>query len=667
MMRSLFAGVSGLRTHQIRMDVIGNNIANVNTTAFKSGRALFHDMLAQTLRGGASASQDGSQGGINPMQVGLGTALATVDTMHSQGNLQTTGRITDLAIQGEGFFVLSDGTSQVYSRDGAFGLGDDGDLANPANGYKVQGWQADNNGVVDTSGALEALNIPIGLRMEAKETTQMTLRGNLDAAAAVGTQGTVTTSMNLLTYGAGTDLLSVLFNSSGTDLGLDAGSAIVISGDGGATSTTFTTVAGTTLADLATAIQTELRNTSATATVTVDSSGRLAVSNPTGGGAALLDIQIQSGDPTPNTYLEGLVADLQGAMALDGSATSGTTLTYATGTDYLTNLFNVDGTSLGLSVSDVITVDGKKGTVAVAQGSLTVAADTALSDLAAAVESTFSITNTTGVVVNATGGVTINGDTGAGYGVTDVAINTSTGNNILKTAMTYTQTQAANGGLYTTSVQVYDSLGEGHAVTLVFDKYAANVWRWQAIESGGEVGVGTKTVTFASSGAYLSEGGGAISFDPGNGALGISIDPIFTGMTQYAGDYTVSVATQDGFEQGELNGFAISADGTVTGSYTNGMTRTLGRIAVAKFNNPSGMVRVGENLFASSANSGLAQIGSADSGGRGSINSGTLEMSNVDLAQEFTDMIITQRGFQTNARIITTADEMLQELVNLKR
>ncbi|HEY8391169.1 MAG TPA: flagellar hook-basal body complex protein, partial [Capillibacterium sp.] len=141
MMRSMFAGVSGLRNHQTRMDVIGNNIANVNTVGYKTSRVTFADTLYQTLKG-ATAPQN-NRGGINPQQVGLGVSLASIDVLHTPGNLQTTGVNTDLAIQGNGFFILSDGNQEYYTRAGNFSMDTSGRLVY-SNGLQLQGWLADN-------------------------------------------------------------------------------------------------------------------------------------------------------------------------------------------------------------------------------------------------------------------------------------------------------------------------------------------------------------------------------------------------------------------------------------------------------------------------------------------------------------------------------------------
>ncbi len=177
MMRSLCSGVSGLQNHQTRMDVLGNNIANVNTTGFKKGRVNFQDMLSQTLSGAARPTDE--VGGVNPKQVGLGMVIATIDTIHTQGALQSTGVMTDLALQGNGFFVLQDGEKSYYTRNGAFALDENGRLVNPANGMRVQGWMAQTVGgmtCVNTAADIADLVIPVGSKDPAKATTDVCVR-----------------------------------------------------------------------------------------------------------------------------------------------------------------------------------------------------------------------------------------------------------------------------------------------------------------------------------------------------------------------------------------------------------------------------------------------------------------------------------------------------------
>lgn len=181
MMRSLYSGVSGLQNHQTRMDTIGNNISNVNTNGFKRGRVTFQDLISQRLEGAARPNEQ--RGGVNPQQVGLGMNVASIDTLHEQGSLESTGQKDDLAIQGDGFFVMRDGDRQVYTRAGNFGLDSDGTLVNPANGMRVQGWQAqEENGetFVNTSGSIEDLQIPVGGKDPARATQQVQFASNLD-------------------------------------------------------------------------------------------------------------------------------------------------------------------------------------------------------------------------------------------------------------------------------------------------------------------------------------------------------------------------------------------------------------------------------------------------------------------------------------------------------
>jgi flagellar hook protein FlgE len=188
MMRSLFSGVSGLKNHQTRMDVIGNNISNVNTYGFKASRVTFQDMLSQTIAGAAKPEEN--KGGVNPKQIGLGMTIASIDRIFSQGSLQTTGNQTDLAISGDGFFIVSDGDKKFYTRSGTFGLDKNGSLVNPANGLKVQGYMAEKNAkgemiVRDNGGATQDLVIPVYSKVEAKETSNIRYKCNLDSRTSV--------------------------------------------------------------------------------------------------------------------------------------------------------------------------------------------------------------------------------------------------------------------------------------------------------------------------------------------------------------------------------------------------------------------------------------------------------------------------------------------------
>jgi len=666
MMRSLFAAISGLVNQQVKMDVIGNNVANVNTTGYKSSRVLFQDILSQTLRSGQAPS--GDQGTINPSQVGLGVTIAGIESNFAQGSLETTGKVTDLAIQGDGFFILSNGEGVRYSRAGAFDIGSDGDITNLTTGYKVQGWQADALGAINTTDSLGSIHVPIGSTLEASATSQITMGNNLNGGGAVGTLGAILSSQRFLATAEGADDVSGLRDESGNALSLADGSVIEVSPDGGTTVSTLTK--GTdfdSLAELAAEIQAILRTVSTTATVSVTSSGALEISNPSGGGAAALTVTLASqGGLLPG--FDSAMDSLNGAVLVDDTSTSGALLASATGTDLLVDLYDYQGNSLGLSGSDMVAVSGKLGGIAVADGELAVGGAT-LADLLSELEETFGITNVDGAQLS-DGMVELNCDVGAGYAVSDLGIDTLAGSPSLVSATRFSTSQEADGTTYKTSVDVFDSLGVAHSVGLIFNKTGVNEWDWQARVDGVNVQAGTNTITFDENGRFDWQGGATIEFDPDNGAAPLSITLDLSNLSQGSGTSTASVTGQDGYAQGELASVSIGANGVVSGTYTNGRSRVMGQVAMATFTNPSGLLRAGNNMFeatAQASTTGSGMVGVANSGGRGAITSGALEMSNVDIAKEFVDLIITQRGFQTNARVITTSDELLKELVDLKR
>ncbi|MBX6365779.1 MAG: flagellar hook protein FlgE [Gemmatimonadetes bacterium] len=428
MMRSLFAGVSGLRNHQVRLDVIGNNIANVNTVGFKSSRVTFKEAFAQLVQGASkpSGSDAEVQGGTNPVQVGLGMNIGSIDLQFTQGNLENTGIVTDLAIQGDSFFVVSDGQQRFYTRSGNFQLEASGRLVSATNGYVVQGRMATNGVLSDT---ITDIMLPFGQKAPAAATTVVSVGGNLRADAPI----------------------------------------------------------------------------------------------------------YDPADPT------------------------------------------------------------------------------------------------------------------------------------------------TAGGQRQTSISIYDSQGAKHDLTITFTKTGNNTWDYKITASGVDGSApaptgDTGTLTFNPDGSLnLATPPADFVFTPdGIGAaqtikLDFGRDGDISGLSQFAAPSTAVIREQDGYTMGLLERISIDPTGTITGAFTNGVTQTLGQIVLADFNNPAGLVRIGNNMYAVSANSGAPVLGYAGEGSQSTVTSGALEMSNVDLAQEFTNMITAQRGFQSNARVITASDEMLQELVNLKR
>ena len=466
MMRSLYAGVSGLQNHQVRMDVLGNNISNVNTNGFKKGRVTFQDMLSQTMAGAAKPTDE--VGGINPKQVGLGMLVASIDTIHNQGALQTTGNMTDVAIQGNGFFVLKDGDKFFYTRAGNFGLDQDGYLVNPANGRKVQGWRAETvegNTFISTAKDVEDLIIPVGSKDPARETLNVDFACNLDKRAVVltGNEGRETVDKN--SWVTTKDIYDTFGNVHKLQI-------------------TFTKD------NVAPANPNRWR-----ATIQVDPDAAV----PTNPVSSYNGVSANN-----NTFL--VEFDNQGALSrayVDGQVLAG-------------NQIPVQGDQLQLAIT---------------------------------------------------------------YNVPD--------------------TQPAAQQTFNLNI--------------------------------GTVGL------------YQN------------------------GITQFADTFSTKMIRQDGYPMGYLETFKIDQAGIITGVFSNGTNRELGQLALGSFTNPGGLEKAGENTYVVSNNSGDANIGPSGIAGRGKFIAGALEMSNVDLSEEFTDMIVTQRGFQANSRTITTSDQMLQELLTLKR
>ena len=411
MLQAMYSGISAIEAQQTSMDVIGNNIANVNTTAYKSGRVTFEDQLSQTIQGASTPAAN--VGGTNPQQVGLGVRVSSIGTVMAQGGLQSTAKPTDMAIQGNGYFMLgnTNGTGVSYTRDGSFTLDSNGNLVNGSSGAYVLGWKADPNGKIDATQQITSaskLSIPVGGLTAVQPTSMISFGGNLSADAA--------------------------------------------------------------------------------------------------------------------------------------------------------------------------------------------------------------------------------GSTAA----------------------------------YTRTTKVYDSLGEAANVTLAFTPgTAANTWNWTASGDAGATGSGS--ITFDATGKQTGSTG-TVTLSPTDGATATQpITPDFSGVTQIAGASSAAPTSQNGFAPGTLQSFSVDDTGAISGIFNNGLTRVLGQMALADFPNDAGLSRAGGNTYTPSINSGLPTIGTALSSSLGKISTGYLEQSNVDLSNEFTSMIVTQRGFQANTKIITTVDQLLNDVIQLKQ
>lgn len=433
MEQSLIAAVSGIEANQTYLNVVGNNVANSNTTGYKAESADFTDLLAEQI-GGASAPLPNGQGaGINPIAVGSGVRIGSVSNDQSQGSLLQTNQPTDVAIQGSGFLMVQQGGQTMYTRDGHLTLDANGDLAT-ATGGLVQGWMANAQGVLNTNAPTGPVSIPTGVTMGAQATTALTLQGNLPAWNGTGTATAVPATMNAY------DSL---------------GNAIPVT-------LTFTPVAGT-------ANSWTVQGT---------------VPNPAGGTSKLWS--------TPPTVVFDPTTG--GVKSITGSTT------------------NTDG-SFSLPVGTMPT----------------------------------------------------------GY-----------------------------------------SFPTG------------DTWK--------------------------------IDFPAPSSTAAV---------TQYAGQQTVTFASQDGYASGSLANFAIGSDGTITGSFTNGKTLAIGQLALATFSNPGGLADRGNLEYQATANSGQANVGSPGTGGRGTLIGGSLEGSNVDLAMQLTDLIVAQEAYQANTKVVSTTATNLQALTQM--
>ena len=568
---TLFTGLSGIDVNQTRLNVVSNNIANVNTVAFKSSRALFKPQFYVTDSGGAPPDDD--FGGSNPSQRGLGAVVASIEKDFSTGALEPTGKATDLAIDGDGFFIVQ-GSEQRYTRDGSFSLNSENQLVT-GSGEFVQGFGVDADGNI-APGQLDNITIPLGTTTVARATETAMMEGNLNASGPVASGASILTSQVLTTVGGlarpdGTTLLTNLASATAPATPLMAnGDVFTLQGQrGGRTlpESTFTIGPASTVQDLLNFYQ----------------------------GGLGIETSIPD-DGNPATPLPG------GAIEADVNP-----------------------------VGARLVVTGNMGTA----NALSLAGD---------------------AFVNQSGGVPLvfaDGTNAAG-----IASN------------------PAGESIHTTMV-VYDSLGTPLTVdvTAVLESKsdAGNTWRFFA-NSGDDtdtaLNLGTGTLTFGSDGQLLGTTGTTINIDRAatGAATPLAVNLDFSAMTSLSSRGSELLMTvQDGSAIGTLSAFTIGADGTITGSFTNGLTRTLGQVAMAVFSNPTGLVDEGGNQFTAGANSGAAMITSPLALGAGQIRSGALELSNVDLSEEFINLIISSTGFSASSRVITTSDQLLTELLNSSR
>jgi flagellar hook protein FlgE len=714
------SAVSGLRNQQVAMDVIGNNIANVNTTGFKGGRVTFEEAMSQTLQG--AARPIGGRGGLNPEQIGLGSNVGSIDTMMGQGVLQRTDQITDLAIQGNSYFVFSNGNGNFYGRNGALQIDANGTLVSSTNGFGLQGYTAAQDGTYPAGGRLGDIRIPYGDKAPAHATTEVKFQCNLDSDSEA--LGTVTHTSRFLAVADGGQTLTALNDANGNSLGIQTGDDITVavtSATGAPVSRTFRVGTDiTSLNDLAVSVTQFLTDpeVAGSATGGAGLTGATAALNPasgrmeiTGGAVAINGLQVNSSRPVSNSFVTSAFA-YPSSIAVGTTQSSGTFLRPAIATDLLGNVLNAQGLSLGFEAGDVISINGAVGGQAltsvpgityVAPDAANPAVGTTMGELINGIQAAFRLPPTDGtqqnnpsVSINGAntpgdlipdGSIVIRGQPELAFALSGVSITAENSNAnsvapsrfIANMAATLIQ-DARDTGVHSTSIQVYDQSGDAHSLVMTFTHSGTpNEWLWQATTEGGEniLNGGSGRITFGQDGSPASftyaDGSTSMNFDPMNGSNIVSINldtgtpGSFLGVTQQRSETTTKAIAQDGFTMGKLQKIDIDEKGEVMGTYTNGVTRSIARIALADFKNPAGLTKLGDSMFATSSNSGMAVLGLAGIGTTSTIKAGAIEMSNVDLAAEFTSMITTQRAYQANARVITTSDQMMQELVQLIR
>ena len=568
MMRSLYSGVAGLKTHQIRMDVIGNNIANVNTTAYKSSSMTFSELMSQTTQKASGANATTGVGGTNAKQIGLGVKAGAINTaITTQGSAQSTGNPFDIMITGDNFFVVNNGSENFFTRDGSFYVDGAGNLAMTSTGYNVMGW-----GVDETTGNI-------------KQDTVTALR--IMSAANMTYPPEATTKANI----------------SGI---LDENDKDVTSANGKTVNLNFF----------------DARGYSYTAKFTFKQSGgdktneySMELNKILDSTGAEIDISKLKFGNRSQQKMETKVTLNTDAYKWDGKVLK--TKDGTTEVANLADIFNQDG-SLITPQDDAAAQKQQKALDAIAKA--------------------YGYEGSTDEFLNLYITSTANKDK-------QLTIQDLLGNMM---AGKTTDVLPADGSAITMEGRYFEG------TTVVFNK-----------DTGKLESVGGSTTNLNVNAAFSALGG---NFSD------VTID--LSECTNYdnKGTSTIGATSGDldglgtGRRLGDMIGVSIQKDGMIYASYDNGMTKLLGQIATAAFANASGLEKEGDNLYSATLNSGeFDGIGVDITAGGGYMSTGQLEMSNVDLSSEFTEMITTQRGFQANSRIITVSDTLLEELTNLKR
>ena len=694
MMRSLWSGVSGLQTSQDFMDVVGNNVANVNTVGYKASQINFSDVLAQTLSG--ATGPQGALGGMNPMQIGLGTQVASTSKNFSQGSLQTTNVTTNLAIQGNGFFIVSadNGNTYKYTRAGDFTFDANGNLVTPT-GDIVQGWLANNTThLINTASTTTGINIPQNMTVPAGVTKNISMTGNLDGGQTVQTSELTAITPTLETS-TGKINMNSIYNSNGNLIGVGQTTTTAqVQSSSGATIVGLYDINGNTIAnsqvtigstsptpppqklsDLIGDLNTALGGTYAS----LNSGGEIVINNTSTSNLSVPPIT--SSDPALNSIL----ANLSGkTIPASGTITSlsffstpgdAVAMSFDGGNNYSTYIYGSGTPVSGTTSSNGIT----SGDVKYFQ---------TLDDLVNDIGTDVGTSNAT-VTLNSSGEIQIVPTSSNLSSIGPVYSNNSNLATILGTLsgqvqQTGSTSQPFMADTYSTSIAVYDSLGNKHDVTFNFAKTnynpSTNQTQWQWYATAASSGSSTPTLTNSSGQITFDSTGKLVGLTPplaitANWNNGTSQQVInlhfgdlntFDGITQFSLPSQTSSITQDGYAGGSLQNIIVNQNGVISGMFSNGKSYALGQVALATFNNNDGLLSSGNSLFEATANSGTPIVTTAGTGSAGTIIPSELEESNVDLGTEFTNMIIAERAYQANARTLSTSDTMLQSLLNIQ-
>ena len=598
MNRAMYSGVAGLRTHQTRMDVIGNNIANVNTVGYKSQSALFSELLYQNSSNATGPNPTTNIGGINPKQVGLGVKMASISTnITLPGSAETTNNPFDIRITGDAFLIVNNGKDNMFTRDGSFKVDAAGNLVVSANGYKVMGWLPDtenpNNIKPDTVTSLQIMSAA-NMTYPPEATTQAYISGIVDAESPEvnSKDGKI---MNLNFYDSRgysyTAKLAIKRVDGSNDTVNSYSCELVKLLDG--TGEDVTAEAGAKMANKSV----KLMNPQSTKLNTTDYTLTQV------GTGYTLDYKP---DPTKDEHIVYTINDGTNGISAMHYANAGTTNGTAMSTDDAWK-----GVAAAFGYSDPKEFQMMQSTVATGKLATPPTDDTTVYDVATELATLITQTN----LVNAAS----------------------------------TPAVAAN-------TFVFDSKYVDGCV-IDFDKDNGS---FKGLNGGG-AGVTTAELVFGTTGDAASFKNITIDFSPltNVGNEKVSTANATSGSLDHLGA---------GRMVGKMSGLTIGTEGKIYATYDNGQSKLLGQIATARFANPSGLEKVGDNLYVATQNSGdFDGIGVDVTSDGGKMTPGELEMSNVDLSGELTGMIVTQRGFQANSRIITVSDTMLEELINLKR